>query len=102
MHNSFMQALIQTGVVGAIPLIAAILFGWLSLVKVMRRLDQLPARHKHLVIQAGAILAFLTMRAFPESTGAFFGIDWLILAPILLYLHVISTDTKIIEETAST
>ncbi len=94
-HNAFVHALLQTGVAGIIPFVLAMLFGWFSFFKVAMRLNQLPTAHKHLVIQSGAILAFLSVRALPESTGAFFGIDWLILAPLLLYLHLVSSQGAI-------
>jgi hypothetical protein len=90
MHNSVMQALIQTGLLGTLLFISAMLMGWVLLFKSLRNLGRLPSEQKHLVIQAGGILAFLTVRSFPESTGAFFGVDWLILAPILLYLYTIN------------
>lgn len=91
-HNSVIHALLQTGVIGTIPFLAAMIFAWLLLVKILRIRDQLLPRHQRLVIQSGAVLAFLTVRSFPESTGAFFGVDWLILAPILLYLHMVYSD----------
>jgi len=90
-----MQALIQTGILGTIPLVAALLFGWTLLIKALKRLDQFPLHQKHLIIQIAAILAFLTVRAFPESTGTFFSIDWLILCPLLLYFQLVdSADTE--------
>ena len=95
MHNSLMQALIQTGILGTIPLVASILLGWSLFFRIIRNLNQLPIAHKHLAIQTGAILAFFTMRSFPESTGAFFGVDWLILACILLYLHLLNQNSPI-------
>ena len=91
MHNSILHALIQTGLIGTIPFVAAIAFAWLLLFKVFRDLSSLPGAHKHMVIQAGGVLAFLTARSLPESTGAFFGIDWLILAVLLLYLQVVNS-----------
>lgn len=91
-HNAVVHSLLQTAVAGTIPFLGALLFGWLSLIRVARRLNSLPTSHKHLVIQSGGILAFLSMRTFPESTGAFFGVDWLILAPLLLYLHLVSSE----------
>jgi len=90
MHNSLMQALIQTGLLGTLLFISAILMGWVLLLKILLNLGRLPSEQKYLVIQAGGILAFLTVRSFPESTGAFFGVDWLILAPILLYLYTVN------------
>jgi len=90
MHNSVMQALIQTGLLGTLLFISAMVMGWVLLLKNLRNLGRFPSEQKQLVIQAGGILAFLTVRSFPESTGAFFGVDWLILAPILLYLYTVN------------
>jgi O-antigen ligase len=90
MHNSFLHAMVQTGLVGTIPFVAALLLGWVLLLKALRNLLRLPGNHKHLVIQTAGVLAFLTLRSIPESTGAFFGVDWLLLAPLLLYLQVVN------------
>jgi O-antigen ligase len=90
LHNSMLQALLQAGLIGAIPFVAAVIFGWVSFFRIVLKLAQIPVAHKHLVIQCGGVLAFLTMRSLPESTGAFFGVDWLILAPVLFYLQVVN------------
>ena len=90
MHNAFMHALVQTGLIGTIPFVGAFLWGWILLFKALRNRARLPAVHKQLVIQAGGVLAFLSLRAIPESTGAFFGVDWLLLSPLLLYLQVVN------------
>ena len=90
LHNSYVHALVQTGLFGTLPFIAAILLGWLLLARSLLRLDRLPAVHKHLVIQTAGLMAFLTIRSIPESTGAFFGVDWLLLAPLLLYLQLVN------------
>ena len=90
MHNAYLHALVQTGLIGAIPFLAAFALAWLWLLKVLRNLSSLPDVHKHLVIQMAALLAFLTVRTVPESTGAFFGVDWLLLALVFLYLQVVS------------
>lgn len=90
MHNAFMHALVQTGILGTLPFIAAILYGWVMLVKAFLSRENLTAFHKHLLIQTGGVLAFLSVRAIPESTGAFFGVDWIILGPLLLYLQVVN------------
>ena len=39
---------------------------------------------------APALLAFLSVRSIPESSGAFFGVDWLLLALVFIYLQVAS------------
>ena len=90
MHNALMHALLQAGLFGAIPFVAAVIFAWVLFFRIVRKLTLLPGASKHLVIQCGGVLAFLTLRSFPESTGAFFGVDWLILAPVLFYLQVVN------------
>ena len=88
LHNSILHALLQTGVFGTIPFVMAVLFGWYLAIKSVRRLDSLLIAHKHLVIESTGVLAFLTVRSVTESSGAFFGIDWLLLALVLFYLQV--------------
>ena len=61
------------------------------MLRIVLRIGSLAASDKHIVIQCGGILAFFTMRSFPESTGAFFGVDWLILAVLLFYLQAVSS-----------
>ena len=93
LHNGLIHALVQTGILGTIAYLGAAFYGWLLLFRVTRNLAGLSSTHKHLVIQSGAVLAFLTMRAFPESTAAFFGVDWLLLAPVLIYLYLVDSRT---------
>jgi O-antigen ligase len=90
MHNALLHALIQTGVIGSVPFMAALIWAWVLQIKALRNRPQLPAVHRHLVIQVAGVLAFLSLRAVTESTGAFFGVDWLLLAPLLLYLQVVN------------
>lgn len=89
MHNSIMQALIQTGILGASFFISALLLAWIMLLKILKRTRDLSNSEKHNVILIAGLLAFLSFRTIPESTGAFFGVDWMILAPIYLYIEVV-------------
>jgi hypothetical protein len=90
MHNALLHALIQTGLIGTVPFVSALVWAWVLQIKALRNRAQLPVVHRHLVIQVAGVLAFLSLRAIAESTGAFFGVDWLLLAPLLLYLQVVN------------
>ena len=90
MHNAYLHALFQTGVIGIMPFIGALLLGWVLFYRAVRNLPYLPQVHKHLVIQTAGILALFSVRSIPESTGAFYGIDWILLAPLLLYLQLVN------------
>ena len=94
MHNAVLHALIQTGFIGLIPFLAALIFGWVLLIKIVRNLDRFAGIHKTLAIQAVALFIFFSLRGLTESTGAFFGIDWLLLSPLLLYLRVVNSATE--------
>ena len=103
MHQAFLHSLVQTGALGTIPLIAGILLAWWFLFKAIRHLKDFTKEHRSRIVLASGILAFFTIRSLAESSGAFFGIDWLILAPVLLYLPVVdrSNEAKIVEEPLS-
>ena len=90
MHNTLLHSLVQTGLIGSALLMLAFLMGWWLFIRALRIHGQLPQIHRLMVVQAGGILTFLSVRAIAESPGAFFGVDWLILAPILMYLQLVN------------
>lgn len=90
-HNSFLHALVQTGSIGATMFVAALGLGWVLLLIAVKNRGYLTVAHQGLVVQSTGVLTFLSIRTLTESTGAFFGVDWLILAPLLLYLQVVAT-----------
>ena len=80
---------------------AAMILGWVLMIRAFKNLGRLPAETKHTIILSAGLLMFLGVRSITESTGAFFGIDWLILAPILLYTEVVSRSiTSMDQDTA--
>lgn len=89
-HNAVIQAALQTGVLGTIPFVAAIVFGWLLALKGAIHLGELIGAHKRLFIQLAGILTFLTVRGVTESSGAYFGVDWLLLSLVLIYLQALN------------
>ena len=94
MHNSMLHAMVQTGTLGTVPLLVALVFIWALLVRAVRNLSRFPIIHKNLIIQLAGILTFFSVRTFSESTGAFFGVDWLLLAPVLVYLQMVNQTIK--------
>jgi len=90
MHNSMLHAMVQTGTLGTIPLLVALVFIWTLMIRAVRNLSRFPMIHKSLIIQLAGILTFFSVRTFSESTGAFFGVDWLLLAPVLVYLQMVN------------
>ena len=89
MHNAVLHSMVQTGTLGLLPFLAAIILAWIQMIRIIPKLARLSAAHRCLVIQCAGILLFFTVTMIPESTGAFFSVDWLFLAPVLLYFSLV-------------
>jgi O-antigen ligase len=89
MHNSYLHAGIQAGVVGALLFAAAVTVLWAFLWKsgVLRRVRTAGGDDRTLLTQSVLILGFLTSRSFFESTAAFYGVDLLLFVPAVCYLY---------------
>jgi len=87
-HMAYLHALIQTGVAGAIFFIMGFLGIWVFVVrhKVFQRLKTADQHSRGALGESLAILAFLTVRSFFESTAAFYGVDLLIFIPVVAYI----------------
>ena len=88
-HNAFLHALLQTGLIGAIPFVFAFVKAWIILFRLLKQSSILRSERSVLIEIAG-VLAFLTIRGFTESIGAFYGTDWLILAPLFAYITILN------------
>jgi hypothetical protein len=100
MHNAMLHALFQTGWIGIIPFAGALIWVWVSLVRALTALLRLPKFHRNLLIQSAGILTFFTLRSIWESTWAFYGVDWLFLSIIFLYIQLINTELNKVYESA--
>ncbi len=94
MHNSYLHALIQTGILGALCFFAA--FAGLWLVILRSGLLQTVRRHRGadriVLMESILIMGFLTSRGFFESTAAFFGLDQLLVVPAMAYIAIAAAE----------
>ena len=95
MHNAWLHALIQTGIIGASFFVGAFLSAWVLLWRLLREKERLPDRHKRVLLDTAGVLTFLTVRSISESTGAFFGVDWLLLGPLFAYLQILGQRRRV-------
>lgn len=49
------------------------------------------------LIQAGGILAFFTVRSIPEVCGAMFGVDLMVMLPAMAYLGLLDLEERRLE-----
>ena len=57
--------------------------------------DQLGQRV--ILIQAGGVLAFFTVRSIPEVCGAMYGVDLMVMVPILAYLGILNQHANVVD-----
>ncbi|HPD13461.1 MAG TPA: O-antigen ligase family protein [Planctomycetota bacterium] len=93
-HNTWLLALMQAGVAGTAFFVASWVVGWRLFFRSLRSLAALSAQHRTLLIEAGAVLAFFTVRSIPETTAAAFSVDLLVIVPILAYLEVLDRSLR--------
>ncbi len=95
MHNSYLHAALHSGVIGAAFFAAGLVAVWLMILKegLFRRIREADAPDRNYLVESVIIFGFLTARSFFESTGAFYGVDLLLLVPAIAYLWVWSEKT---------
>jgi O-antigen ligase len=89
MHNSYFHALIQSGILGTLLFIGAIFGIWRFVFRnnLHKRVRNIQGTDQALLIESLIFLAFLTFRTLVESTGAFYGVDLLMLVPLICYIQ---------------
>jgi O-antigen ligase len=85
MHNALLHALIQSGVIGTLFLVLAFMKVYKILVRF--HLAKRPLPFHPLQAEIPAVILFFTIASVTESTVAFFGAAWLIVAPLIAYLQ---------------
>jgi O-antigen ligase len=93
-HNSFLQALLNGGIVGGIPYLASWAAGWLLFYRLQKKNTQLGAEDRVHVLECGAVMMFFTVRAIPETTTASFAVDLLVMVAIYVYLECLTVQAR--------
>src|SRR2546422_738805 len=89
MHNGFFHALVQTGLLGILPFVGAFASAWVLLVRTLSRLNSVSFAERYWLIEVAGVLVFLTVLSISQSTGAFYGVEWLLLAPLFAYVQIL-------------
>lgn len=84
MHDAFMHALVQSGILGGGALLIALLVVWLLTIK---HFFIRPPRNTALIPpEVPGVLTFITISSITESTFAYYSAAWLLSAPIFAYV----------------
>ncbi len=100
MHNSYLHAGIQAGIVGALLFTAGIVVLWAFIFRsgIIGRIRTAAAPDRALLTQAVLILGFLSARSVFESTAAFYGVDLLLFVPAVAYIYQWAFDSPLPEQ----
>ena len=91
-HNSFLQALLNAGIVGGIPYFASWIAGWIMFFKLRNRWRWLGTEDRRCLLESGAVMMFFTVRAMPETTTASFAVDLLVMVAVYVYFEALTLD----------
>ena len=93
-HNSYLQALMNAGIVGGIPYLASWITGWMMYFRLQKKQAWLRPEDRSCVLEAGTIMMFFTVRSIPETTTASFAVDLLVMVAVYVYLEVLSSAVR--------
>ncbi len=93
-HNTHLYALLTAGLVGGGAFMLGYWKAWTALFDVLssgiaRRLGQ-----EMVLLQAGGVLTFFTVRSMTEVCGSMFGVDFMLLLPAVAYLETLQRETR--------
>jgi O-antigen ligase len=89
-HNAYLYALMTSGFVGATAFVGGLIWAWVIFLRILRRRTADRLGQKVFLIQVGGLLAFFTVRSIPEVSGAMFGIDLMLMVPVMAYLGLLN------------
>jgi O-antigen ligase len=91
-HNSFLQALLNAGIVGGLPYFASWIAGWIMYFRLRNKWRWLSAEERVCLLESGTVMMFFTIRAIPETTTASYAVDLLVMVAVYVYIETLTTD----------
>jgi O-antigen ligase len=88
-HNTYMYALVAAGLPGLALFVGGLAWSWVQFAKVLVHPALKASGQKMTLIQVGGVLAFFTLRSIPEVCGANYAVDYLVMLPAIVYIHVL-------------
>lgn len=82
-HNAILHALIQGGIIGALFFLIGLLYALWMAWKALRS-----EKSKPIVLESAVLVFFFALRGLFESSGAFFGVDLLIMMPAIAFIQL--------------
>jgi O-antigen ligase len=85
-HNTYLYALLTAGLLGTAAFVAGLVWAWALLARGVKQLAQTRSPPDPFFYEAAGILTFFTVRSISEVCGPMFGVDFMLMLPVLAYL----------------
>lgn len=85
-QNAILYALLCSGFIGGAGFVGGLLISWVLLARALSCQHRMTRSERTTLLQVAGVLAFMTMRSFPENCGALFSVDLLFQLPVMVYL----------------
>jgi O-antigen ligase len=96
-HNSYLQALLNAGILGGLPYFASWIVGWIMFFRLHKRSKFLSPEDRLCLLEAGTVMMFFTARSIPETTTASFSVDLLVMVAVYVYLESLTLHVKAVQ-----
>ncbi|MEJ2685449.1 MAG: O-antigen ligase family protein [Candidatus Sulfobium sp.] len=93
-HNTYLYALLTSGIIGAAFFVLGLIMTWRMFFRTLRSgfADKIGQRVQ--LILCGGILMFFTVRSIPEVSGPLFGVDYMVMLPVLTYIGILDRQLR--------
>ncbi len=85
-QNGALYALLCGGFIGAAGYVGGLAVSWAMLIHALAWRGRLSARERTTLLQVAGIMAFFTLRSYPENCAALYSVDLLVQLPAVVYI----------------
>lgn len=93
-QNGILYALLCGGFIGGFGYIAGLAATWVMMLRALRHRYKLNRAHRMTLIQVAGIVAFFTIRNYPENSTALYSVDLLLMLPAVVYIGELDRAAK--------
>jgi O-antigen ligase len=87
--NGLLYAAMCAGYIGLLLYLGGLVWGWVLYARAFRDRAALSSSSRAFLLQVGGIMAYLTIRNYPENAASFYSVDLILHATMLAYLGVL-------------
>lgn len=88
-QNGPLYAWLSGGLLGMVGYVGGMLMTWIYYFRIVMGRFEMTASQRDMLMMTGGIMAFFTLRSYPENTAALYSIDLLVQLPAMIYIALL-------------